>query len=163
MQNIVNYTSNKKYYRCGKGEKIMNLNDILQDLVNEPYESLLNMAKVALSNVLPVFKESIGEENAVKCAVAIFATCIGVDGELTELEIKFIKDIYNNTITESDIKGLVVNYRNDEGIQLVNNLVDSCSHSLKSQLLILCGCFLAVDERFTSQEIAFMHLLAAQE
>ena len=133
----------------------MELKKLLQDFVNEPYENLLGMARSAFAELKPVFDQASQDGNGSNLLIGLFATSLAVDGKLTELEYKFVNDLFGN-ISYEDVKSLVEMHYKAEMVDLMNNLVDSCGVELKSKLLTLCCCFLAVDETISRDEIAFI-------
>ncbi len=133
----------------------MELKKLLQDFVNEPYENLLGMARSAFAELKPVFDQATPDGNGSSLLIGLFATSLAVDGKLTELEYKFVNDLFGNFSYE-DVKSLVEMHYKAEIIDLMNGLVDSCGVELKSKLLTLCCCFLAVDETISRDEIAFI-------
>ncbi len=133
----------------------MELRKILQDFVNEPYENLVGMAKAAIAELIPIFNEAAPNGDGGKLIISMFSTALAVDGKLSDLEYKFVCDIFGG-IEYDDVKDLVEAHYTTEMIEAVNELADSCPIELKSKLLTLCACFLAVDETFTREEVAFI-------
>ena len=138
----------------------MTLNQILQDFVNEPYENLVSMAKSAIGELTPIFNEIAKDGNGAKFVVPFFATSLAVDGRLSELEYKFVCDIFGD-MSYNDVKALVESHYSDDMIALIDGLADSCPVELKSKLVTLCCCFLAVDETISRDEVAFVKRLLA--
>lgn len=136
----------------------MKLKEILQDFVNESYESLLGMAKLALAELTPVFAELADDGNGAKFVVPFFATSLAVDGKFTEKEYRFVCDLFGD-ISYEEMKSLVEMHYNAEMIEMVDGLADSCPVKLKSKLITLCCCFLAVDETISREEVAFINKL----
>jgi hypothetical protein len=132
------------------------LNQILQDMVNEDYDSLVNMAQQAISDLLPVFNEIAEDGNGNSAIIALFATALAVDGKLSDLEYKFVCDVIGGDFTYDEVKTLVQGHYSDDMIAAVDGLVDSCPSELKSKLLVLCCTFLAVDETINRDEVAFI-------
>lgn len=136
----------------------MKLKEILQDFVNESYESLLGMAKLALAELTPVFADLADGGNGAKFVVPFFATSLAVDGKFTEKEYRFVCDLFGD-ISYEEMKSLVEMHYNAEVIEMVDGLADSCPVKLKSKLITLCCCFLAVDETISREEVAFINKL----
>ena len=136
----------------------MELNEILQDFVNEPYETLVDMAKAAIVDLTPVFDKVADDGQGAKFIVPFFATSLAVDGKLSDLEYKFVCDIFGD-LTYDEVKDLVEAHYSDKMVALVDDLADSCPVELKSKLLTLCCCFLAVDETISRDEVAFVYKL----
>ena len=105
----------------------MALNDILQDFVNEPYETLLGMARAAIADILPTFNELAPDGNGATGLIAIFATALAIDGKLSDLEYKFVCDLLGDR-SYDDVKGLVAAHYDAKTIELVDRLVDDRLH-----------------------------------
>lgn len=133
----------------------MALNDVLQDFVNEDYNTLLGMARAAIADILPVFNELAPEGDGASGLIALFATSLAVDGKLTEKEYQFVCDLLGER-SYDDVKGLVAAHYNAKTIDLVDKLVDEFPIEMKSKLLTFCCCFLAVDETISREEVAFV-------
>ena len=139
----------------------MELRQILQDFVNEPYETLVGMAKSAIAELTPIFSEIAEDGNGAKFVIPFFATSLAVDGRLSDLEYKFVCDIFGD-MTYDEVKQLVEVHYSDKMIELIDGLADSCPVELKSKLITLCCCFLAVDETISRDEVAFVQRLCEQ-
>lgn len=141
----------------------MSLNEILQNFVNEPYETLVGMAKEAIVNLRPVLNDLVKEEKGgSKILVALMATSLAVDGKLSDLEYQFVCDVLEEDFSREDVKGLAAAHYGDEMIAAIDGLVDACSTDLKSTLIVFCCCFLAVDETINRDEVAFIQKLCAE-
>ncbi len=136
----------------------MTLRELLQDMVNEPYENLVYMAKKSIADLTPIFAEVADDGNGAKFIVPFFATALAVDGRLSELEYQFVCDIFGG-MDYADVKALVEAHYSDKMIALIDGLADSCPTELKARLLTLCACFLAVDQTINREEIAFIQKL----
>ena len=79
-------------------------------------------------------------------------------GKLTELECKFVSDLFEG-VSYEEIKQLVEAHHSAEMVQFVDEFVDGFPVEIKSKLLTLCCCFLAVDETISRDEIAFVYKL----
>ena len=136
----------------------MELKQILQDFVNEPYENLLGMAQHSFSELKPIFDKASPDGQGSKLLIGLMATSLAIDGHLTELEYKFVKDIFGDFSFE-EIKQLVQMHYSAEMLKLMDDLVDSFPGDLKARLLTFCCCFLAVDGTISRDEVAFVHKL----
>ncbi len=136
----------------------MDLKKLLQDFVNEPYETLLGMAKSAFAELKPVFDKASADGQGSKLLIGLMATSLAIDGHLTELEYKFVTDLFGEFSFE-EVKGLVQMHYTADMLKLMDDLVDSFSTDLKARLLTFCCCFLAVDETISRDEIAFVYRL----
>ena len=137
----------------------MEIHKILQEIVNEPYESLVGMAKAAICDLLPSFNDYADDGNGESIMVAFFATSLAVDNKLTALEAQFCSDIFG--LSKEAVLKLVQPYATNEMVNAVNTIVDSLDVKLKPKVLMLCACFLAADETISVEEVAFIRKLAA--
>ena len=137
----------------------MELQKVLQDIVNEPYEKLVGMAKVAISELLPVFANYAEDGNGAPIIIAFFATSLAVDNKLTALETQFCSDIFG--CSKQDVLNLVQHYSTQDLVESLDNVIDSLDVELKSKVLVLCACFLAVDETISVEEVSFIRKLVA--
>lgn len=136
----------------------MDLKQILQDFVNESYENLVNMARAAFADIQTTFEKAAPGVNASTLLVALFATSLAVDGKLTELECKFVSELFDG-VTYEETKQLVEAHHSAEMVAFIDEFVDGCPLEIKSKLLTLCCCFLAVDETISRDEVAFVYKL----
>lgn len=137
----------------------MTLNELLQDFVNEPYGNLVGMAKQSISDLLPVFNELAEDGQGSKFVVAFIGTSLAVDGQLSELEYRFVCDVLDGQFSYDEVKGLASAHYSGEMINAIDGLVDACPVELKSALITFCCCFLAVDETISREEVAFVQKL----
>ncbi len=138
-----------------------NYNKLLQDYVNAPYDVLLAVANDSLAKVMPVFNEIAEDGNGAGIVLPFICTALAVDGKFSELEYKFIKDLLEIDQTYDYFKTVVQNYYSAEWINAVDGLIDSCPDELKTALLSFCLAFVAVDEKISKEENAFIAKLMA--
>lgn len=136
------------------------LNELLQDYVNKPYEELLAFAKISMSKLVDEMKSVFGEDESIANAyMVITSACLGVDGRLTALEYRFLKDLLESDMDYETMKNGVETYCGQEAMDLTDRLADSLSSDGKSALIMYCLSFLAVDETISRDEVAFIRKL----
>ncbi|MBO5789386.1 MAG: hypothetical protein J6R42_05515 [Clostridia bacterium] len=131
------------------------LKELLQEFVNMDYSELLGIAQSSLSDVLPVFNQIADDGEGIGLVIPFICTSLAVDGKFTELEYKFLCDLIGN-IDYATARDAVQSSYNDESINLVDQVIDSCPDDLKATLLTFCTAFLAVDETISREEVAFI-------
>ena len=112
----------------------MELKQILQDFVNEPYEKLVDMAIAAFADINNTFEKVAPGVDATQLMVSLFATSLAVDGKLTELECKFVSDIFNG-VTYNEIKELVEAHHSAEMVSFIDEFVKYVTGSQENQSL----------------------------
>ena len=141
----------------------MELNKILQDLVNEPYECLVSMAREGVLRLYPVLKEYDSQNDPFIHFITIMATAIAIDGKITENEHKFVCDVFAKNISYEDLVEFAKLYYNAKAFKELDEFIDSFPSNLKSQLALFCCCFLAVDGKISSVENLFISKLIASK
>lgn len=136
-------------------------NNLLQNIVNEPYENLLNIAQNALTDILPFFNSIAKDGNGGSYVIPFICTALAADGSFTELEHRLANDLVGSSISYDDFKDMVQEYYTDEWFDLVDKVADVCPTDLKSTLILFCLAFVAVDERISKEENAFIAKLLA--
>ena len=134
-----------------------NLNDLLQDYVNKSYDELLSFAKISLSHLVDPFTEIFGsQQDAAQVTAFIISACVGVDGKITALEAKFIRDLLG---VNEDYTEVIAKMSNEDSRTLTDKIMDSFTGDMKSHMLLFCLSFLAVDETISRDEGAFVRRL----
>jgi len=134
---------------------------LLQDYVNAPYDVLLAVANDSLAKIMPVFNELAEDGNGAGFVLPFICTALAVDGKFSELEYKFVKDLLGIDQSYDYFKNVVQSYYTGEWLQLVDGLIDSCPEELKNALLSFCLAFVAVDEKISREENAYIAKLMA--
>ncbi len=141
----------------------MELNKILQDIVNESYESLVSMAREGVLRLYPILKEYDSKTDPFVHFITIMATAIAIDGKVTEREHKFVCDVFAKNISYEELKGLATQFYNATAFKELDEFIDSFPSNLKSQLALFCCCFLAVDGEISFVENLFISKLLASK
>lgn len=137
----------------------MGLNEVLQDYVNLSYGELLSVAAHAAKTVIPFFNSAVEDGDGAIFTISFIGVSLASDGQLTSLEKKFVCDLFN--VDGATVDGIFKSI-NSEIIRIVHEVFDSIpTDEVKAALLSFCACFLAVDERVTREEFAFLQKLIA--
>ena len=137
------------------------LHTLLQNIVNADYHELLYCARECLNDVQEYFN-SVGRQidaTGAHIGLAVFGTCLAADGKFTDLEYRFVNDLFGGGVDYSDALALVRSNSDDDSVDFVKAVVDNCPSSIRGSLLTLCACFLAVDERISKEETTFIRYL----
>jgi hypothetical protein len=130
----------------------------LQELVNEPYDNLLDIARGAFARAYQSLETIVKEQRldfSTQNFIAVMVcTGLAVDGSLSAKEKQFAYDIFGTT--EDVLLQLAQQFYTAEAIEMVNNVIDSLPPHVKTELLLLCACFLACDETINKKEYAFL-------
>lgn len=140
----------------------MDFNELMQSYVNLPYEELVSKAQNDLALLAPVFDEASEDGNGSSNLFPIILTCLAVDGKYTVLEYKFLEDVFGRELSYDETKKMVNGFYDESAQDALDKLIDSCSTELKSVLLDLCTCVMAVDETLDVNELKFIQKLIIQ-
>ena len=134
----------------------MALNEMLQKMVNEDYDSIVNIAKSAMANVSDNLKGTLDDQIATLLYGALGATMV-VDASFSSLEQKFISDL---GLDVDSMYGFLQSISKDPSmLESFDGMVDSCDQDTKSALVILVVAIAAIDERISVEETAFIRKL----
>lgn len=131
-------------------------NETLQDLVNQDYETLVEFASRAASELIPVFKRFDSENDGAMLLSIVTATALAADGELTPLEKKLMADAFG--LSSEAIAGITSFYTGDMD-ELTNSFVDALDSDEKAKAILLFAAICAVDESINRNEVAFIKYL----
>ena len=139
------------------------LRELMQAFVNADYADLVDIANEALETAFPaltkIFVES-DEDKALpgQALLHFIATTLAVDGNFTELEYKFYRDIVGDTDSYEDVRAFVANYADGKHAELADKLFDfvATDTDLKAALLKLSLAICAVDQTISVDEKNFI-------
>ena len=130
--------------------------DIIKEFEEKTYEELLSLASGALTLVAKAFSDLASTNNPGELILPFIFTVLGVDGELSETEAKFLNDLFNSDFDYNALKNCVLAYNDEELIELIDRLIDICDDQTKAAMLIFCTCFAAVDKNVTCKETEYL-------
>lgn len=133
--------------------------EILQNYVNQSYDSLVRIAKKAYNDAWPVLNRYSKSGDSSDLIVAIFSSTIAIDGKFSELEYDFMKDVLEISYSYSDLKSVVSQYTSPEWLKTIDTIVDSFDRTTKSNIVTLCVCIASVDTTITRAENEFIQRL----
>lgn len=139
----------------------MDFNQLMQEIVNEPYENLVRMARQAITELCPYF-EDIADGDAEKgtsVVVGYIAASLAADCKLTQKEYEFVCDVLQTDYTYDDVKDLAQRGLDDAMVAALDELIDDLPNEMKSKVLLLCCTFMAADETISRDEVQLVYKL----
>ncbi len=136
------------------------LNEILQDMVNESYEELVDIAQYAMEELMPYLEDlADDEQSAWNIFLAFIASSLAADGKLSDPEYRFICDVLCVDYTYDEVKELAQKGVKDRVVENVDYIIDHLPVEMKSKALVLCCAFMAVDETICREELGLIRKL----
>ncbi len=135
-----------------------NFNEMMQEFVNRDYEELVKIASVAVAEVLPACRKADPSHDGYVLLAGILLAALNADGTLTDLERKFLYDVLD--FDDETISNMLSLY-DDSVMELTDTFADNMGDDNKSNVIILCLCICAVDEKISREETAFLRKLLA--
>ena len=78
-------------------------NELLQSYVNRDYDDLVDLARSAVDDLMPMLQRTQTEVNAGVLVYSAIMAAVAADGKLTPLENKFLRDVLSFTDEEINI------------------------------------------------------------
>ncbi len=132
---------------------------LMQKYVNAPYSLLLSIAVDSINHVMPIFDQIADDGNGASVVLPFICTALAVDGKFSDLEYQFVKDVTGLTYSYDEFKTVVQNFYSDKWVAATDKLVDACPDEIKQYLISFCLAFVAVDEKISREENAFIYRL----
>lgn len=132
--------------------------EVMQQLVNLPYEGLMNIATDALNKVYPVCKKIDPKNDGYSALVALLLAAIGADRKLSALEAKFVSELTG--LTSENVDKMITLYVGTEE-DLIDKFHDTMDADTKSAIFQLVACICACDETICREESAYLKRLLA--
>ena len=136
--------------------------ELLQDLVNEPYEYLMELAVDAvgkLSKGMSAVFRNADSSSTSRTILTLIGICIGKDGVVTDLECRFLNEMLSCNYDRETLQGVANLIGNDEGEQIILQLTQVLDEEAVAALVLLAACFCAVDETISRDEVDFLRNL----
>lgn len=133
-------------------------NQMMQDMVNKDYDELVSFGKIALGKILPTLEAIDTEHKGMFALTSIVLASVGADGTLTALENKWLKDVMG--LTDETIDNMIKMY-SSKMEDLTDALFDNAPQEFKGDLMMFVLSILAVDEKISKEETAFVKKLFA--
>ncbi len=127
--------------------------EMLQNFVNEDYDSLVLIAKQAIAAILPTCMQVDPENQGYMMLSSIILSAIGSDGKLSGKEKRFIKDCLG--LNKEQIEQYIGLY--DKRMEeLVDRFADDISTEVGGNTITLVAAIAACDETISHEESAFI-------
>lgn len=130
--------------------------EVLQNYVNLDYPVLVDIAKKALVELIEPCKKVDPDNKGVMMMTSIMLSAIGADGTLTALERSFLRDVLD---LDDDTISKFIKLYDSRMVELVDQFADKLSSDIKVNVTTLCLCVVAVDEKISREETAFIRKL----
>ena len=131
-------------------------NELMQKYVNTDYEVLVNLAKQAVSNLMPFCKAVDTQHNGFYMLTALVLSAVGSDGVLTALEHKMLCDVFG--FDNETVQKLIAMY-DSKMAALADHFADNMGTEVKADTIMLVTAFAAVDEKISKEETQFIRKL----
>lgn len=129
------------------------LRDLMQEFVNKDYSELVGLAKAAARDVLPACAEIDEDGNGRDLLLFVMITAIGADGDLSEQEYAFLKDM---GYTYEEVKGALGAYSSDM-VNMVKSFFEFHEGSeIAESLYIVILCAASCDGTIKVDEIRYL-------
>ena len=134
------------------------LNETLQQIVNEDYDTLVGMAKRAIIDILPICKKIDATNDGVMMLTSVLMAAVSADNKLSALESKFIGEI---TGLSSEAILSLARIKPAETAALVDRFADALTPEDKAAVCLLVSTIFACDETINAQENQYLHRIMA--
>ena len=135
--------------------------DVISDFEKKTYEELLALAIGSLGLIADAFSKIATDSQPGDLVLPFIFTTLGIDGELSEVELKFLNDLFDTDFDYEGTKNYALAHSDEEIVALVDHLIDICDEKTKAALLVFCMCFAAVDNNVTCKETKYLTKLFA--
>ena len=133
-------------------------NEMMQNMVNKDYDELVEFGKIALGKIMPVLTAVDTENEGMFALTSVILSAIGADGKLSALENQWLKDVIG--LSDEAIDNLIKLY-SSKMEDLTDALFDNAPTDFKGDLMMFVLSILAVDEKISKEETAFVKKLFA--
>ena len=133
-------------------------NELMQKYVNTDYEVLVDLAKEAVSRLMPHCKKVDPDHNGFYMLTALVLSAVGADGVLTALESKMLGDVLG--LDKEGIQKLIDMY-DSRMPELADYFADNMGDDTKADAIMLVTTIASVDEKIGKEETAFIKKLFA--
>ena len=124
---------------------------VLQQIVNEDYNTIVQLASVALNRIISFMKEAgMSDDMGTSMLYSLVHLGVGADGELTDKEKQFLRDVFKLSGSLDDFL--------DSGSIEVSQLKTEVMFAVldteyKAHVSFFLFCLFAVDEKVSREEM----------
>ncbi len=126
--------------------------DLMQKLVNEDYDTLLQMAKASLVEAVDIMSNATNEDDAIMYVMTFLSFSLAADGKFSATEQRFVNDLVGPLIDFYSVMECI----DEKTYSVLNGIVDSLPTSDKSKLCYLAACVAAVDKTIDVNELHYL-------
>lgn len=139
----------------------MQFEQLMQDLVNEPYDSLVAMARQSIADLIPYINEAAGGDSDKVASVffGFIAISLAADGKLSQKEYEFVRDVMQADYTYDEVMEIAKTGLDGEWASALDELIDNLPGEMKSKAILLCCTFMAADETISRDEVKLIYKL----
>jgi hypothetical protein len=137
----------------------MNLKEILEEFVEKDYDELMDIFRISYLSFLKTLEKDyhFPTNMANTYAIDLIAASIAADGELAENEITFLKDTFS--LKDDQIQKLFDRGKKPYVVNGIEHMLMILSTDVKEYAITLCLSIIAIDEKITREEVAFIERL----
>lgn len=131
---------------------------LLHSIAKLNYDEIVAEGKKKVSSVLDIIEKYSDSDSAPITLVGLAAYTATVDEELSEIEVRLVKDIIG--VSEKEFKDFIKSVKADD--KIVRDLIeiaDCMSREEMDDFSYLLGLIFAVDGKITDEELAFIKKL----
>ena len=137
----------------------MNLKEILEEFIEKDYDELMDIFRISYLSFLETLEKNyhfpINMVNTY--AIDLIAASIAADGELAENEITFLKDTFS--LKDDQIQKLFERGKKPYVVNGIEHMLMIVFSDVKEYAITLCLSIIAIDEKITREEVAFIERL----
>ena len=137
----------------------MNLKEILEEFIEKDYDELMDIFRISYLSFLETLEKKYHfPTNMVNTyAIDLIAASIAADGELAENEITFLKDTFS--LKDDQIQKLFERGKKPYVVNGIEHMLMIVFSDVKEYAITLCLSIIAIDEKITREEVAFIERL----
>lgn len=133
---------------------------LLHSIAKLNYDEIVAEGKKKVSSVLDIIEKYSDSDSASITLVGLAAYTATVDEELSDIEIRLVKDIIG--VSEKEFRDFIRHVKKDE--KIVSDLVEIANCMNRDEMddfSHLLGLIFAVDGKITDEELTFIKKLCA--
>ena len=128
-----------------------NLNEMLQEIVNRPYEQKVLGAKATLAECFDIMnRKGVDQKQSAVLVITFLAAAVAADGKFSSPERKMLKEMFGDDL-EAIVKSI-----DKKTLDLVDQFVDTFNAAEKSNFILLAIYVMAVDDTINKDELTYL-------
>ncbi len=122
---------------------------LMQEFVNTPYNSLVELAKEALTSILPVCKEIDKSSDGFLVLCQLVLAAVAADGELTVTEKLFLEDVCG---FDSKTLDMILRMYDKAMPAYIDKIADKADSKVKEAIVTFVAAVSSCDSNITRGE-----------